>query len=977
MPSLPSEPEDHLSEWNQALFAHFFYSPKTQPPPLNRLHVTADELCAASSGRIRSSMEARRQFIEVLRTAIGRRSLGRDAQIRASHWNIRAEETPPFLSHLLLTCLVANDVAEEVKSIGDFRKRLTQILKGRVSHGLSRMRPLWELLARWLLHRQEHNQHVVSLKLPSIPISGHHSIIGYPLRLSVPTRRDQNVLADLIARNDLAGHEPPIRELVVLIQKRSNKFSPLFREMFREFTDAMKNLSRTLLAQTTFWAVIREIAFATPTLAQKNASGFKMRVEMEDDDGHFWLYLTSDRIIKLKGYQFEALPTVRTSLYLYGLRSERGGANVVDQAFLDKTSTSGIEGILKPLRSAVAEGIVLFVENEDNVSIFVPTVPSSGRLCAIVSDRISHQLSIAFSNSQIRARITNSRYPGWFEWREFTAEDLQELDFSKLNLLSNLRSLRQSLPLAQIYVRGGVRPGADYVCVHGALPWIEVHGADQVVLHLQGGHVLNLVASKLEPKRWTFPGDTDHSQLIGQHRFIAYLSKIQIAEKIVNYVGDVFEAKYKRPSTNGRWLTEGGSADVLIFKDEEMLVPWRLNKQPKFKFVQNIKPSTVATRNNPTLCAAITKVAAALVSQRGISEGELAVVLKETFEIPWADVWPLLRAWVEVGVLDCLIDLRWRARLYFAREPELVVYQDGETLTGVLAGLVPVSLSYRFNQVARLLGLELAEIGSSSLSVPPLPRCHAKSVGQLQNLARELELAELRWLCNPAEVASCITKVMNSRAPEPQHWPVYKRWDWQELAFRESPAISSLKKVSLEWCRRDDGPDCYKLYEDATLVWWTRSRTWAILSAMAAAGIPAFQLTSRGKILCVGSGSYLPLPLARIAAVVGTISPSASQRGKTQPGYEYSLSSEQTRASIFDALYYADGRQIENSTINLRKLLRACTKTPGPSIPVPAALRGWLNKFSDPKRSTAVLNIPLSLLPIFYAYQRAFAKASR
>ena len=553
---LLSQPENgpleswNLAQWNQALFVHFFVASQT-PRCINRLHVTAEELRIASGATDLSGGKVRNLFIHAFRKAIAHRSLGHDADSRARHWSVRTEEVPPFLSHLLLTCMVANDLADELKSEGDFRKRLTTILKGGVHHGLERLRPLWEGLSAWLSDRHNQDSHVATLKLPPIPISGHHSIIGYPLRLSVPTRRDQSLLADLLVKNNLAGSEPPVLEIITLIQTRSTKFSPLFGDLYHEFVDGMKKLSRTALAQTTFWVTVRDIALSTSAPEGVEHPALKTRVEMEDEDGHFWLYVTCNREWQLKGYECVALPAVRTSPYGYALRSESGAASPADQAFLNDHIGSKIETLLTPLIVGVADGVVLFVEDEDNVNTLTPNIPSSGRLCAIVSDRVSPQLEVAFSKYRLQVEITKSRYSGWSEWRNFSAEELQQIDFSKLDVLSSIRSLKRTLPLPQIHLRGGIRAGDGYVSIAGSLPSIEIQDADRVALHLQGGALLDLAAPKSRTDGWTFAKDIDHLLLVGHHRLAAYLSSMQIAERVVSFVEDVVETRYKRPSTNG------------------------------------------------------------------------------------------------------------------------------------------------------------------------------------------------------------------------------------------------------------------------------------------------------------------------------------------------------------------------------------------------------------------------------------------
>src|SRR5207249_2145288 len=100
-----------------------------------------------------------------------------------------------------------------------------------------------------------------------------------------------------------------------------------------------------------------------------------------------------------------------------------------------------------------------------------------------------------------------------------------------------------------------------------------------------------------------------------------------------------------------------------------------------------------------------------------------------------------------------------------------------------------------------------------------------------------------------------------------------KQWDWERLTFVANPTDRERNRLSLHWCRRDDSPDCYKIYEGSSLIWWTRSRTWAILAALKLAEMPAIQRPKPGEITFSTGGAYLPLPLARFAAVIGPIGP--------------------------------------------------------------------------------------------------------
>src|ERR1022692_3604758 len=112
-----------LQDWNTSLFRHFFTSRDSASDVL-RLYVTAEELRNVSGAETSSADHVRHAFIDSLKRAIDGRSLGLDADIRAQLWKPKSPVVPPFLSHLLLTCMVANDLADELQSTGDFRRSL-------------------------------------------------------------------------------------------------------------------------------------------------------------------------------------------------------------------------------------------------------------------------------------------------------------------------------------------------------------------------------------------------------------------------------------------------------------------------------------------------------------------------------------------------------------------------------------------------------------------------------------------------------------------------------------------------------------------------------------------------------------------------------------------------------------------------------------------------------------------------------------
>jgi len=377
-----------LAHWNDALYRHFFtVSPGEALLPLVRLYVTAEDLRAAANAPVGTSEEARTAFIESIRSALDSRSLGLDASLRRKSWNFDASAPPPFLSHLLLTCMVANDLAEELKSTGDFRERLSRTLGTQSQHGLDRLRPLWEDVAEWSSRRNLAGALCRRLQLPLIPDSGYHSIIGYSVRLAVPSRRDQAALASLLSRHDLVCPEPELNAVLRVVSANLGRFSSQFADVFREFASALKSLPAALLFHSTFWTAVREVALSGLSTAVKTSGSARTRLELEDDDGRFWFAITCDKELSDRDARAIPLPTFRQSPFQFVL-TESEGDSLFGRALSSNRSSASIERLLAGTRTAVADGLLLFEENDDDVFVLSTSFPSGGRVRALVSDRL-------------------------------------------------------------------------------------------------------------------------------------------------------------------------------------------------------------------------------------------------------------------------------------------------------------------------------------------------------------------------------------------------------------------------------------------------------------------------------------------------------------------------------------------------------------------------------------------------------------
>ena len=962
-----------LAHWNDALYRHFFtVSPGEALLPLVRLYVTAEDLRAAANAPVGTSEEARTAFIESIRSALDSRSLGLDASLRRKSWNFDASAPPPFLSHLLLTCMVANDLAEELKSTGDFRERLSRTLGTQSQHGLDRLRPLWEDVAEWSSRRNLAGALCRRLQLPLIPDSGYHSIIGYSVRLAVPSRRDQAALASLLSRHDLVCPEPELNAVLRVVSANLGRFSSQFADVFREFASALKSLPAALLFHSTFWTAVREVALSGLSTAVKTSGSARTRLELEDDDGRFWFAITCDKELSDRDARAIPLPTFRQSPFQFVL-TESEGDSLFGRALSSNRSSASIERLLAGTRTAVADGLLLFEENDDDVFVLSTSFPSGGRVRALVSDRLRSAFKRALESAGVRPEITNSAHDGWSEWRGLTVEGLRGSDFSRFPSLLSVKSLRLTLPPPEIRLRGGIRSGNSFVALTDAMPVVEAPGAEIVTIELDSQTRTALEKVSDEPDTWCFGADFPIGRLHGTRRIVALAAAVSVAEREVTFVENTFDVEYKRPSDPSRWLVEAGQMDMAILSEQSVSVTapqedWKLERSRETS-VTRISVAPVSPRSTDPLHKLTTILSSQFAAQRGIPEGLLLPLMTSALALEVHRVWPVLRAWVEAGILDVLTDARWRSRTYFARTPRLVAYRRGIRYEAVLTGLAPPFLLERFDRLAARFHLTRADASSVSPAVPLLARCHSRRLDLLTEFAKELGLPELEWLRTPRAIAASVRSVTERHLTEPQNWPLYREWDWNRRIFSETPTRTTCSGISIRWCRRDDGPDCYKIWRDGSLVWWSRSRTWAVIAAFTLAGLPVFEIESGGVIQSRGDSLYLPLPLARIVALIGPVPPAPVQLPDSTTLYRYTFPDDVSRDSVLEILWPSSlaRTRIVGHEI-LRKLVAIARTGTGPVIPVPFRLRRALEELSKPESILRLDFVPASALPRLYAF---------
>jgi hypothetical protein len=239
----------------------------------------------------------------------------------------------------------------------------------------------------------------------------------------------------------------------------------------------------------------------------------------------------------------------------------------------------------------------------------------------------------------------------------------------------------------------------------------------------------------------------------------------------------------------------------------------------------------------------------------------------------------------------------------------------------------------------------------------------------LAELAQELNVSEIVQLRDTGDFLTDI-RYAATMPPVPAHdsWPFFRKWDWSRRSFSERPSSESVAGISLDWCRRDDGPDRYKLYKNGSLLWWTRSRTWAVLAALTLADEPVFNLGREATIHSRGDSLYLPLPAARVVAWSGPANsgPVTLQDGTS--AYAYTFHDERSRDLVLAKMWPQNFELVPTTSGRTLANLSAAFRTGvGPHIPVPVGLKQALDKICEGAAFQPPAVVSLSALPRLYA----------
>ena len=761
--------------------------------------------------------------------------------------------------------------------------------------------------------------------------------------------------------------------MVKLFNQHLGRFSAQFQDLYIDFTSRRTQLPLSALTQLTFWNVVRDIALLQKNQFDSKPQSLKVRLELEDEDSCFWLSLTCDREVQQGTLKAFPLPVSRETGYRFILVTVDGAAPYDDKFSFNKpNNNSDLDHAIERVEAVIGQGILLFQETDENVSVLTEDLPMAGPLRALVSSKLNSDLSLALIGKQSRHSVRKSTHPGWFEWRGLTAELLRHKDVRLYPSLAAIGCLRPVLMPADIAIRGGIRTGNSFITLLSSLPSFQIEDADRVDWIRSGKPTIAMQIANPDGI-WRFGDDIEVAELVGSHRVRAFYKDVMIAERFVSFVEASFTTDYKSPQNEDRWLIEESSIDLqpLSKVGSEDLVA---SQSALINPIENraiLHVEQLDTHHSETLEELVLMLACRFEAQRGLAEITLVRAFESTLKISGAELWAVLRAWTEAGFLDVVSDARWRARVYFAHVPRLVYVTRGDKKFGVLTGLIPRFLLKRFRHVCSSLGLKASSRVSFSSYVPSVYECELETIDQLIELSRQLEVGQARKSTFPIRYGPPIrTLAEGHSSPTHDSWPTFRSWDWKRRMFPANVEFPELGGISLKWCRRDDGPDRYKVYRDEEQLWWTRSRTWAVLAAFALAGEMPFERRESSAVEAWGDSIYLPLPIARAVALTAkTVPGPVKLAGKIS--YRSEFASVEQRELLFESLW-PESRPDSPSKQRWFDVavIRVLSRRGASSMPIPTELRHSLRSLSGTSLISPSTSIPALALPELYALRR-------
>ncbi len=923
-----------LEDWNNALFKHYFIFGEGGDAAVTRISITKEELARATRDENASPEEVSERFLDVIRN--DRLSFNRALSEMYRRSLQKTSSIPPFCIYLLFTCYVASG-DEQVLRDGDFRVRLGKLLDDlpRTQYPLSDLAKLWKKLRDWLQEeRGIRNEPYRELILPK---PGHMSRIGYSVRLAFPNRRDRLKMTELLAAVPFDS-SPLVKEVLTLVDHHILRFSDAFRAVYSQFRAAY--LAGELgLYEHPFWSTVREVVRSASFLSHDTEKALADVLLLMDVDemGMGQLRMLSDSPARGMGRSdirtWETEASIGRYRFFVAAKSEdAAGVDLAVEWLLQKRLASSVPEFRKSsLHKTVEHGVLLFALNEDGVYQLVTRRPEMGDLIAIVREDLAPPFIQALrSLGGSTTERVKSLYPGWDQLSGLHASDLVQIDFRMHPKLRNIRCLRGDILLERLRLVNGIRLENGYLGQIDCLPALLAENMDRLVAYgVDAGSsntriVLERAAS--DPNIFLFPGrNVLKADLDGLFNIDAERESRLQTRRQVQFRAGVISHDYAEPATPEQWLVEGGTTDMTwathreeitdgtemggahrsilakqgrdsVWKGgeresrEDSVAPELLRRsqgRPEMLCGTSASPICLNEEHRQRLEGMLEACAAISIRRSGIAEYHLMQQMRTILRVPHHLIWDVVRGWTESGFFDLLTSARWRTRRYFARIPRLVVSRTGSRFRATLTGLAPGYLRARLESTAKSLDMTVHRGSTYSSWVPESLYLEADSLSAFHQISEKVGMDSVQWL-KPLEACLVpLDNIVKLSLEIPINYDNVARWSWEEGRFiQQSTAASG--EIAVDLYRRLDSPDYYLLRHRDDPIWFSYSRTWALLAAFEMKGKQWLASDTEGHLYRTEpGGTYLPVTIGRWIFAAAGNSPGPVQSQEEELSYVY------------------------------------------------------------------------------------------
>ena len=543
-----------MSDWNHRLLQHYFLRRPDGADAVVVLLTTAEELARVTGDPSADADDVKDAFVASMLRAVRRDHclLLSAASYTGAPLAPSAAKDPPFVAHLIFTCLAASESAEDLANEGSYINRLRQLADGLITNdGLGELPSLWKNLGRWLAKHPETYRQLV------LPDPGSFTRIGQTIKLAFPDRRDQKALSEVLDSAELMGDLPPVSTVLALIAKERTRFKTRFLEAFDDFRERFRAAdasSSGVLLQHRFWAAVEAAALRGRGLSDGEHESAAFSFIAQEADDQIGLVLVADRDVQVSNFVVREIGQYGQWTHAVTSRGEDDG----EFGSVDEAARRCLHGgfRLPSISARVDQGLLPFFE------------APHGHLELATRETLAESRVLLVRDAALKAlqRVVTlgrtARHPSYDGWTQAEVDGIDPIDADALEGTALARAwiLHKSFPVVRVHLAGGVRVDDGWLGDRHALPQVTAPDATSLVLIGEAGEVR---LGRVDDATWRFP-DAD---IVGEHRLVASPG----GERRIRFHALPSSEDYKPPSEPEAWFVEGVSGTAALSEEQSTL----------------------------------------------------------------------------------------------------------------------------------------------------------------------------------------------------------------------------------------------------------------------------------------------------------------------------------------------------------------------------------------------------------------------